>query len=71
MEAILDHPWELGSILVVVLALALGLGRRVALRSRLHEDRNRKDQMTTIRDGLFLLLSLLLGFTLALASPRS
>lgn len=70
METILDHPWELGSILVVVLALALELGRRVAVRCRLHEDPNRKEQMATIRDGLFLLVSLLLGFTLALASPR-
>lgn len=70
METILDHPWELGPILVVVLALALELGRRVAVRCRLHEDPNRKEQMATIRDGLFLLVSLLLGFTLALASPR-
>lgn len=50
--------------------MLLELGRRVAVRSRLHEDPNRKDQMGTIRDGLFLLVSLLLGFTLALASPR-
>jgi hypothetical protein len=70
METILNHPWVLGSILFVVLALALELGHRVAVRSRLHEDPNRKDQMATIRDGLFLLVSLLLGFTLALASPR-
>lgn len=70
METILDHPWELGSILFVVLAMALEFGRRVAVRFRLHEDPNRKDQMGTIRDGLFLLVSVLLGFTLALASPR-
>lgn len=70
METIVNHPWELGSILFVLLALALELGRRVAVRSRLHEDSNLKDQMATIRDGLFLLVSLLLGFTLALASPR-
>lgn len=70
METILDHPWELGAILVIVLALALELGRRVAVYSRLHDDPSRKDQMGTIRDGLFLLVSLLLGFTLAVASPR-
>lgn len=70
METVLNHPWELGLILFVLLALALELGRRVAVLSRLHEDPNRKDQMATIRDGLFLLVSLLLGFTLALASPR-
>src|SRR5712672_273493 len=70
METILNHPWILGSILAIVLALALELGRWVAIWSRLHEEPNRKDQMSTIRDGLFVLVSLLLGFTLALASPR-
>ena len=70
METILNHPWELGAVLVIVLALALELGHRVAVYFRLHEDTTRKEQMSTIRDGLFVLVSLLLGFTLALASPR-
>jgi hypothetical protein len=70
METILNHPWVLGSLLAIVLALALELGHRVAVYTRLHEEQNRKDQMATIRDGLFVLVSLLLGFTLALASPR-
>lgn len=70
METILNHPWVLGSILAIVLAVALELGRRVAVLTRIHEEPNRKDQMATIRDGLFVLVSLLLGFTLALASPR-
>ncbi len=70
METILDHPWELGLLLAIVLALVLELGRRVSARYHLNEDAARKDQMATIRDGLFLLLSLLLGFTLALAAPR-
>ena len=70
METIFDHPWVLGSILGIILALALELGRCVAVWSRLHEEQNRRDQMSTIRDGLFVLVSLLLGFTLALASPR-
>lgn len=70
MKAILDHPWELGSVLAVVLAAALELGRWISARYRLTEDGARKDQMATIRDGLFVLVSLLLGFTLALAAPR-
>src|SRR5882672_10574772 len=70
METILNHPWVLGSILAIVLALALELGHRVAVHTTLHKEQDRKDQMATIRDGLFVLVSLLLGFTLALASPR-
>jgi len=62
METILNHPWVLGSILAIVLALALELGRLVGVYSRLHEEQNRRDQMATIRDGLFVLVSLLLGF---------
>jgi hypothetical protein len=45
-------------------------GQRVASRSGIQENPNRKDQMVAIPDGLFVLLSLLLGFTLALAVPR-
>jgi hypothetical protein len=70
MEAILNHPWVLGLTLAIILALALELGHRVAVYTSLHKDQDRKDQMATIRDGLFVLVSLLLGFTLALASPR-
>jgi len=70
METLVNHPWVLGSILAIVLALVLEVGRRVAVCTRLHGEPNRKDQMATIRDGLFVLVSLLLGFTLALASPR-
>ena len=70
METVLNHPWHLGAVLGIVLAVALELGHRAAVYSRLHQDPNREDQMSTIRDGLFLLLRMLLGFTLALASPR-
>ena len=70
MEYILNHPWELGLALVIVLALVLELGRRIAVRSRIPEVTERKEQMGTIRDGLFILVSLLLGFTLTLVASR-
>jgi len=38
--------------------------------ARIQEDPHRKEQMVAIRDGLFVLVSLLLGFTLTLAVPR-
>jgi hypothetical protein len=70
VQFLLDHPWLLGIVLALILAGAIEVGQRVARRSHIQEDVNRKDQMTAIRDGLFVLLSLLLGFTLALAAPR-
>lgn len=70
LESFVNYPWELGSVLLIVLALALDLGRLVAVRLQIQQLPQRKEQMGTIRDGLFLLLSLLLGFTLTLAAAR-
>jgi len=70
MEYIFDHPWELGVLLVIVLALVLDLGRRTAAYFQIEKDTQRKEQVSTIRDGLFILVSLLLGFTLSLAASR-
>ena len=60
MEYIFNHPWELGLLLAIVLAVALDLGRRVAVRYQIEVAPQRKEQMGTIRDGLFILVSLLL-----------
>lgn len=70
MTYLLNEPWLLGLLLGITLAAAIELGRRTAAYAHFHEDTNRKDQLVAIRDGLFVLLSLLLGFTLALAVPR-
>ncbi|HVN17257.1 MAG TPA: hypothetical protein VMU05_00740 [Dongiaceae bacterium] len=70
MEYILNHPWELGLCLLFLLALVLEVGRSIAVRYRIPEVAERKEQMGTIRDGLFILVSLLLGFTLTLAASR-
>lgn len=70
MEYLLNNPWLLGLLIGLVLAGAIEGGRWTATRARIHEDPNRKDQMVAIRDGLFVLVSLLLGFTLALVVPR-
>jgi hypothetical protein len=70
MEYLLNEPWLLGLLVGLLLSGAIELGRITAVYSRIHEDTNRKDQMTAIRDGLFVLVSLLLGFTLALGAPR-
>jgi hypothetical protein len=70
MEYVFNHPWELGLLLGTALAVVLDLGRRVAIRYQIEQAPQRKEQMGTIRDGLFILVSLLLGFTLTLAASR-
>jgi hypothetical protein len=70
MGFLLNHPWPLGLFTAILLAAVIEAGYQTAVRSRIQEDTNRKDQMVAIRDGLFVLVSLLLGFTLALSAPR-
>jgi hypothetical protein len=70
MEQVFNHPWELGAILLIVLAGTLDLGRRIAAGMQIEQAPQRKEQLGTIRDGLFVLLSLLLGFSLTLAAAR-
>lgn len=67
---IFDHPWELGLLLSILLAIVLDLGRWVGARYTIDAAPHRKEQMGTIRDGLFILVSFLLGFTLTLAGSR-
>lgn len=67
---IFDQPWVFGILLGVVLAFALDAGRYVAAYYKIEQTPPRKEQMGTIRDGLFILLSLLLGFTLTFATSR-
>jgi hypothetical protein len=70
MQDILNHPWECGLLLLLFLGIVLEAGRRISPRFRIADDPNRNEQTKTIRDGLFVLVSLLLGFTLALAGAR-
>lgn len=70
MEYLLDHPWQLGLVLLIVLALVLEVGRSVAVHFHMDQAPYRKEQMGTIRDGLWLLVSFLLGFALTLAEYR-
>jgi hypothetical protein len=70
MEHLINQPYLLGVLLGLALAIAIELGQQTAVRAKIQEDPHRKEQMVAIRDGLFVLVSLLLGFTLALAVPR-
>ena len=70
MEFLFNHPWLLGLLTALVLSGAIEAGYLTAIRFRIQQDTNRKEQMVAIRDGLFILVGLLFGFTLALAAPR-
>jgi hypothetical protein len=70
MTYLLNKPLLLGLLLAIFLAAVMEVGRRAASYLHIHDDTNRKDQVFSIRDGLFLLMSLLLGFSLTLVVPR-
>jgi hypothetical protein len=70
MDFLLNHPWPLGFLTALLLAGTIEVGRHTANHFRIQEDSNRRDQMTALRDGLFVLTGLLFGFTLALAASR-
>ena len=70
MEYLLNQPWLLGLLVAISLAATIEVGRQAGAYAHIHDDTNRKEQMAAIRDGLFVLVSLLLGFTLTLAVPR-
>ena len=70
MTHLLNYPWLFGILFALLLAAVLEIGRRISMPSRLHGDAERKEQIVAIRDGLFVLISLLIGFTLSLAANR-
>ena len=69
-ENLLNHPWLVAMSLFILLALVGELGYRTGIKSRTEDDQNRKEQINAIGDGLFVLLSLLLSFTLTMAVSR-
>ena len=70
MESLLDDPWVLGLLTALLLAGVVEAGCRAAVPLCIQKDEDRKGQTVAIRDGLFILLGLLFGFTLALAGTR-
>ena len=68
--ALFDQPWTLFAALFVVLLFTLHIGTRVAQLLSVSTDEVRHEQLVAARDAIGLLLSLLLGFTLAMALSR-
>jgi hypothetical protein len=66
----LDHRLLLSLGLFVLLTATVEAGFRLAVLTSPNIDEERREQIAASRDALGILLSLLLGFTLAMALPR-
>jgi uncharacterized membrane protein len=69
-ENLLNHQWLVTISLFFFMALAIELGYRIGIKFRIGDDQDRKEQINAIAEGLFVLLSLLLSFTLTMAVSR-
>lgn len=67
---ILDHPVWLALVLLFLFVGMVEAGFRLAVATGAVTDDARREQITASRDALGVLLSLLLGFTLAMGLPR-
>ena len=67
---ILDHPVWLFALLFVVLLVVVEIGFRLGLRTAARGDEKLHDQIVGARDGIVVLLSLLLGFMLPMSLTR-
>jgi hypothetical protein len=70
MRFLLDEPWLVFVVVSIALFISSTLGCRLALYTRINEDSHHHEHITGLREGLFVLLGLLLGFTVAIVLPR-
>jgi len=70
MNVLLNQPWLLFFVVALVLFISSLIGFRLATASRINEDSHHHEQINSLREGLFVLLGLLLGFTVAMVLPR-
>jgi hypothetical protein len=68
--SILDHPGIFAPTVFVLLLAAVEVGHRMAVISGPAFGEDRREQIASARSALGILLSLLLGFSLAMALPR-
>lgn len=64
------HPLIPFIAVVILLIGSSAIGYRLALVTHINEVSHHHEQITGLRDGLFVLLGLLLGFTIAMVLPR-
>lgn len=70
MKVLLDHPWVLFFASWALLLVVAEVGVRLAITTKLAQDEDRHHQVEQLRDWIRIFLTILLGFTLALASPH-
>jgi hypothetical protein len=70
MTFLLDHPGILSLIVFGLLVLVVEAGFKIGHAYALETQEVLREQAKEARDGIVLLLSFLLGFTLAMALPR-
>jgi hypothetical protein len=68
--SLIDHPWILFAVLLAGLLVVVEVGYRLALLVSANDDEEQHHQIVAARDGIAVLLSLLLGFTLPMAQPH-
>jgi hypothetical protein len=70
MRFLLNSPWLLFLAVGITLFLSALAGYRLAWSSQINEDGHHHEHITSLREGLFILLGLLLGFSVAMVLPR-
>ncbi len=70
MIILFDHPPILFFVMLAALFLVVEIGRMIGQQLSVHEDTLRHEQLVASRDAIGILMSLLLGFTLAMALSR-
>jgi hypothetical protein len=70
IRSIVDSPQLFFFALFAIGSLATEIGYRVASLARVNQDPDLREPVISLRDGLLVLLSLLLGFTFAMAVGR-
>jgi hypothetical protein len=71
MNTILRQPLLLSLCIGVLLLVSTFVGYRLAQITGINEDTHRHEHISGLREGLFVLLALLLGFMIAMVLPRS
>jgi hypothetical protein len=67
---LLDTPWLVFLTVAIALFTFAALGSRLASATGVNEDSHHHEHITGLREGLFILLGLLLGFTVAMILPQ-
>jgi hypothetical protein len=70
MNSLLNEPWLLFIVASIALFTSAVAGYGLALVTRINEDEHHHEQIKSLREGFFVLLGLLLGFTVAMVLPR-